>query len=212
MIIKNIMKHNPVCVTENMSLTDVKAIMTKENVTTVPVLDNDSNMVGVLSKDDLMKADPSAATTLDIYEIGYLLSKIKAKKIMEKNVITVQETEVVEEVARIMADKDLSALPVMAKDMIVGMINKSDIFHAMTTLFGAWKDGVRATFELDEKPGQMAILAQSIADLNGNIVSIVTSDGIDVNHRQCTCKVQGITKDQLQKIIIDIGAQLEDIR
>ena len=212
MIIKNIMKHNPICVTENMSLTDVKAIMTKEAATTVPVLDDDSNMVGVISKDDLMKADPSAATTLDVYEIGYLLSKIKAKKIMEKNVVTVQETEVVEEVARIMADKDLSALPVMANNILVGIVNKADIFHTMTTMFGAWKDGVRATFELDEKPGQMAKLAQAIADLNGNIVSIVTSDGTDIKHRGCTCKVQGITKSQLEKIITEVGAQLIDIR
>ena len=206
------MKHNPICVTENMSLTDVKAIMIKEAVTTVPVLDDDSNMIGIISKDDLMKADPSSATTLDVYEIGYLLSKIKAKKIMEKNIVTVQETEVVEEVARIMADKDLSALPVMANNTLVGMINKADIFHAMTSMFGAWKDGVRATFELDEKPGQIAKLAQAIADLDGNIVSVVTSEGIDVKHRQCTCKVNGITKEQLEKIIIQVGAILEYIR
>ncbi len=212
MIIKNIMKKNPVCVTEDMSLTDVKAIMTKESVSTVPVLDDSSNMVGIISKDDLMKADPSSATTLDVYEIGYLLSKIKAKKIMEKNVVSVQETEVVEEVARIMADKDLSALPVMSNNTIVGMINKVDIFHSMTSMFGAWKNGVRATFELNEKPGQIAKLAQAIADLNGNIVSLVTSEGIDIKHRQCTCKVNGITKEQLEKIINQVEAILEDIR
>ena len=79
-------------------------------------------------------------------------------------------------------------------------------------MFGARHRGVRASFSLDEKPGQIAHFAKAIADLNGNIVSLVTAEGEDVKHRRCTIKVSDIAKDDLIRIIKDIGAVLEDIR
>lgn len=212
MIIANIMKKNPICVTPDMSLTDVRAIMAKEGVGKIPVLDKNENLVGIITKKDLMKADPSLATTLDVYEIGYLLSKLRVEKIMVKDVAIVKDTEVIEEAARIMADKDISCLPVMKGSSVVGIVTQRDLFSAFVTMFGARYKGVRATFELDEKPGQIANLAQAIADLNCNIVSLVTNDGHDAIHRRCTCKVEGISIEQLTKIMGDVGAVLEDIR
>ncbi len=212
MIIETIMKRNPVYVTPDMSLTEVREIMSKEGIEKIPVLDDDSNLVGIITKKDLMKADPSSATTLDMYEISYLLSKIKVKKIMTKDVLFVQDTEVIEEAARIMADKNVGCLPVMRDSTVVGMVTETDLFHAMTEMFGAWHKGVRITFELDEKPGQIAKLAQAIASNNGNIVSLITSDGVDVKHKRCTCKTVGISIDELKKIMNEMNAIVEDIR
>ncbi len=212
MIIATIMKRNPICVDADMSLTDLRALMTKESVEKIPVLDDDSNVIGIVTKKDLMKADPSSATTLDMYELSYLLSKIKVKKIMVKEVHSVQETEVIEEAARIMADKGIGCLPIMHGSTLVGMVTETDIFHAMINMFGARNNGVRITFELDEKPGQIAKIAHSIAERNGNIISLVTSEGIDIKHKRCTCKITGVSVDELKKILDDMGAIVEDIR
>ncbi len=212
MIIETIMKRNPVYVTPEMSLTEVRDLMVKEEIEHFPVLDEDSNLVGIVTKKDLMKADPSSATTLDVYEIGYLLSKIKVKKIMIKEVLSVKVTEVIEEAARIMADKGIGCLPVMRDSNVVGMVTKTDLFNAMTGMFGAWHKGVRITFELDEKPGQIAKLAQAIANHNGNIISLITSEGVDVKHKRCTCKTTGISIEELKKIMESMGAIVEDIR
>ncbi len=212
MIIETIMKRNPVYVTPDMSLTDVREIMVKEGLEKFPVLDDDSNLVGIITKKDLMKADPSSATTLDVYEISYLLSKIKVKKIMIKDVLFVQETEVIEEAARIMADKNVGCLPVMRGNAVVGMVTETDLFHAMIEMFGAWHKGVRITFELDEKPGQIAKLAQAIANHNGNIISLITSEGVDVKHKRCTCKTVGISIEELKKIMEEMNATVEDMR
>ncbi len=212
MIIETIMKRNPVYVTPDMNLTDVRELMNKEGLEKFPVLDEDSNLVGIITKKDLMKADPSSATTLDMYELSYLLSKIKVKKIMVKDVLTVLENEVIEEAARIMADKNVGCLPVMKDKAVVGMVTETDLFHAMTEMFGAWHKGVRITFELDEKPGQIAKLAQAIASHNGNIVSLITSEGADVKHKRCTCKTVGIDIEELKKIMSDMNAIVEDIR
>lgn len=212
MIIANVMTKNPSFVRPDMSVTEVREIMSRENIGKLPVLDKHDRLVGIITKKDLVKAGPSAATTLDMYEISYLLSKLTVEKVMEKHVITVQENEVVEEAARIMADKGVGCLPVLKDDLLVGIITESDLFRVFVDMFGARHNGVRCVFSMDEKPGQLAKVATEIADLGGNIVSLVTCDGDDMSKRRCTCKICGITKDQLESIFTKLKITFEDIR
>jgi hypothetical protein len=90
MIIASVMTRNPLYVRPEMTVTEVRELMTKEKVGKLPVLDKHDNLVGIVTKKDLVNAGPSAATTLDMYEISYLLSKLKVEKVMEKNVVTVK--------------------------------------------------------------------------------------------------------------------------
>ena len=113
MIIANVMTRNPIFVSPDMSVNDARALMTREKIGKLPVLDKNNRLVGIVTKKDLVKAGPSAATSLDMYEISYLLSKLKVETVMERNVLTVQQTEVVEEAARIMADSQVGCLPVI---------------------------------------------------------------------------------------------------
>ena len=212
MIVANVMTRNPVFVSPEMSVNDARALMTREKITKLPVLDKNNRLVGIITKKDLVKAGPSAATTLDMYEISYLLSKLKVEKEMEKNVLTVQQTEVVEEAARIMADSAVGCLPVMKGDLLVGIITETDLFRAFINMFGARHDGVRATFQLEEKPGMLANLSRAIADKNGNIVALVTFEGDDMTKKRCTCKASGVDKQTMEEILGATEAIIEDIR
>jgi acetoin utilization protein AcuB len=148
-----------------------------------------------------------------MYEISYLLTTIKVSKIMIKNVITVNENEVVEEAARIMADKNIGCLPVMKDSLLVGIITDSDLFRVFTNAFGARHKGVRFVISLGEHPGQIAKVTGAVAAQNGNIVSLVTTEGDDTAHRRVTMKVEGITKQQAEAIIKNFpDVTLEDIR
>ena len=160
----------------------------------------------------MAKASPSDATTLDIFEIGYLLSKLKVEKIMTKNVVSVQENEVVEEAARIMADNDVGCLPVLKGDLLVGIITESDLFREFVDMFGARYNGVRITAILNEKPGQLAKFTTFIAEAGGNIVSLVTSEADDLSKRCCTCKVTGLTKEEVEEAFKKTGAEITDVR
>lgn len=212
MIVSSVMKRNPVFVHPDMSVTDAKALMTKEGIGKLPVLDKNNKLVGIITSKDLALTGPSEATTLDMYEISYLLSKRKIEKIMVKNVISVQENEVVEEAARIMADEGISCLPVMKGDLLVGIITDRDLFHTFVDMFGARYKGVRITILMDEKPGQMAKFTQAIADAGGNIVSVVTSEAENLSKRRCTCKVGNVSSEIVEDAVKATGAVLEDIR
>lgn len=212
MIVKNVMAKNPVCIAPDASVTDAKALMNKHKIGKLPVVDKANRLVGILTKNDLSKAGPSEATTLDMFEIGYLLSKLTVSKVMNKNVITVAENETVEECARIMVDNQIGCVPVMDGNVLVGIITESDLFNLFTDMFGARESGVRASLKMEDKPGAIANLAEEIARQNGNIISIVTRECQDKENRKVTVKVTGLSVPQFEEILNKIGIKAEDLR
>jgi len=213
MLVSNIMTRNPVYIHPELSLTDARSLMDKQRIGHLPVLNKNNELVGLITRADLLKAGPSSATTLDMYEISYLLSKLTVEKIMEKTVIIVQENEVVEEAARIMADQGIGCLPVMNGPILTGIITDTDIFHFFINAYGARHKGIRITINFKEKPGQLAAFTSVIAEKGGNIVASVSSEGNDVAHRRATFKITGLSRAVVEEAAKNLdGAEIEDIR
>ncbi|MBS7260266.1 MAG: CBS domain-containing protein [Treponema sp.] len=212
MIIRDVMTKSPVTVTEETSVTEAKALMNKNNFSKLPVLDKSKRLVGIITKNDIQKASPSDATTLDMFELGYVLSKLTVGKFMTKKVITIQETEVIEEAARIMVDNNIGCIPVMEDDVLVGIVTESDLFRLFTEIFGARNSGVRAVISMQDKPGMLARITTQIADLKGNLVSVVTREVKNKDVRRSTIKVTGITIEQMENILKSAEAEIIDIR
>ncbi|GMO59446.1 MAG: CBS and ACT domain-containing protein [Termitinemataceae bacterium] len=212
MIVSNIMTKNPITVRGDISVSEARTLMDKEDISCLPVLDKSNQLSGIATKEDFLKAGPSMATTLDMYEISYILSKIKIEKIMTKKIFTVQDSEVIEEAARIMSDNDLNCVPVLRGTLLVGIITVSDLFKFFVTAFGARHNGVRLSFSMEEKPGQLAKLTKSIADKGGNIVSFISQEGDDMTQRKGTLKITGIDKSVVESIMQEATAEVLDIR
>jgi acetoin utilization protein AcuB len=213
MIVSRVMTRNPVFVNPDMSVTEAHSLMDREKIGRLPVLDKNNVLVGIVTKKDLLKAGPSPATSLDMYEISYLLAKLKVEKIMERNVVTVDENEVVEEAARIMADRDISCLPVMKGNLLVGIITSKDLLGVFINAFGARHPGVRITFSMKEQPGQLAKFAGAVAEKGGSIVSFLSSEGEDLSRLRVTCKITGIDRAQVEAAVETVpGSEIEDIR
>jgi acetoin utilization protein AcuB len=131
------MTRNPITITPDVTVPEAQAIMRREKIQRLPVVDNKGQLVGIVTSLDLIHASPSPATSLDIYEMHYLLSKLHVEKVMTKNVITVTQDLPIEEAARIMVDNKISGLPVMRGDILVGIITETDLFKLFIELFGA---------------------------------------------------------------------------
>jgi len=213
MIISRVMTKNPFFIHPDMPINEVQSLLHAKKIGHLPVLDKNNALAGLLTKKDLIKAAPSSATSLDMFEISYLISKMTARDVMQKTVITVGENEVVEEAARIMADNDIGCLPVMREKLLVGIITDTDLFHFFLNAFGVRHPGVRITCSIPEKPGQLARLTPAIAEKGGNVVAFVTSEGDDMSHRRLTLKISGISLQNAQAIIKSFPEiELEDIR
>ncbi|HDM69786.1 MAG TPA: CBS domain-containing protein, partial [Thermotogales bacterium] len=124
---------------------------------------------------DLLYASPSMATTLDIWELHYLLSKLKVKEIMTKEVITVREDDSIVKAALEMAENKVGALPVLNEaGNLVGIITETDIFKIFIEMMGTRRNGVRYTFETEDRPGLIKDLSKIVYDSGGSIISFVT--------------------------------------
>lgn len=212
MMVSNVMTRNPLYIHPEMSVPDARAFMKKEKIGRLPVLDKDNKLVGIVTERDLINASPSVATTLDMYEMSYLLSKLKVEKVMQKKVITIDENVVVEEAARIMVDNSISALPVMRGDALVGIVSDGDLYKIFINLFGARQEGVRLTMYLPDKPGELQKVAQAVAEKEGNVISLVICEGCDVTNKMCILKVGNITKESLLDAVKPFAIEIVDIR
>ncbi len=212
MLVNERMTHNPVTVRQDTSLYDALKIMRDNKVRRLPVLSKEGKLVGIVSEKDLLYASPSPATSLSVWEINYLTSKIMISDLMTKEVITIAEDCPMEEAARIMVDHRIGGLPVMREDQLVGIVTETDLFRIFLELLGAREQGTRFTLLVPEKKGMLAAIGQRITELGGNIVALGTFLGEDPSNRLLTLKVQDVDKNDLWPKLEELGIELVDVR
>lgn len=205
------MSHPVITIPPDMSIIDALSLMKRERIRRTPVVDG-GELVGIISDKDLLNASPSPATSLSIWEMNYLLSKITVQDVMTRDVLTVSEDTPIEEAARIMADSKIGGLPVMRAGQVVGIITETDLFKIFLELMGAREQGVRVTVEVENKPGELARLTQQVASLGGNFIAFGQFMGDEPTNQVVTFKVAGLGESEVRQTLETIAAKVVDIR
>jgi acetoin utilization protein AcuB len=119
------------------SITEAFRIMKENNIRRLPVI-KDQELIGIVTLSDLNQASPSAATSLSIHELNYILAKTKIKDILPRNqqVITIKSNNYIETAAKIMRQHRISGLPVIDEGQLVGIVTETDIFDALIDILG----------------------------------------------------------------------------
>jgi acetoin utilization protein AcuB len=212
MFVGSRMKHPVITIGPKTSLDDALSLMNKEHIRRLPVVDQSGSLVGIVTELDLLKASPSAATSLSVWEIKSLLSSFPVEKIMTRDVFTVTEDMPLEEAARIMSDHKIGGMPVVRGESVVGIITETDIFNAFLEVLGAREAGLRLTVELGKGPGILAKLSQAIFETGGNILSTGSFLGEDSKTSQMVFRIEGVNDKDLLKAIKPFVSRVVDIR
>ncbi len=214
MLVRNRMTHEPITVTEDTAVDKALEMMREADVRRFPVLNKRGKLVGMVAEKDLLYASPSPATSLSIYEIAYLLSKIKVGDVMTHDVISVTADTPLEEAARIMVDNEVSGLPVLDEGKLVGIITETDMFRIFLEMFGARESGVRVSLLVPEGKGVLAKITTRVADIGGNIVSLGTLLGDDPSNRDITLRVNDVSEETLVTALEGLGLDIRilDVR
>lgn len=205
------MSHPVISVTPETPVHDALALFKKEHIRRAPVMKN-GKLLGIISESDLLNASPSPATSLSVWEMNYLMSKVTVKNVMTKKVKTIDVNTPIEEAARVMADSKIGGMPVVRSGKIVGMITETDLFKIFLELMGARTKALRVTALVDEKPGQLAKVTKAIAEAGGNFLSFGMFSGPDTSSRVITFKVEGMSKDAITKTLSNVVKKFWDIR
>lgn len=211
MLVGERMSKPVISITPDMAVQDALALFRKEHIRRAPVIHN-GKLVGIVSDKDLLNASPSPVTSLSVWEINYLISKIKVSEVMTRKVVTAQVDTPIEEAARIMADNKFGGLPVVEDGKVVGIITETDLFKIFLELMGAREKGVRVTAQIDDVPGQLAKLTKGIADAGGDFVAFGQFTGPDAGSKLVTFKVAGLTRDAVKEAVESSVKKFWDIR
>lgn len=123
------MTQEVITITPDTSLKEAHDIMNEKGIRRLPVVTH-GKILGIVTLGDIRGAEPSRASSLSIWEVHHLLTKLKVSEIMTRNPATIQQTASIGEAARIMLEKKFSGLPVVDdEDHLVGIITESDIFR-----------------------------------------------------------------------------------
>src|SRR5699024_2799743 len=140
------------------------------------------------------EATPSTATTLSVYELNYLLARMRVREVMTRPVISIGPDEPIEQAALLMEEHRVSGLPVMADGELVGILTITDLLRAITIFLGPREGGTRVTVDVPDEPGVLARVAQAAAP--SNIVASVTSSVVEGQRRRLVLRVIGNEADR----------------
>ena len=198
MLVKDWMTTDLVTIDQDESMDKAIRLMKERSIRKLPVMKK-HKLVGIVTDRDIKRASASDATTLDIHELLYLISKIKVKNIMTRDPVSVPPDFTVEETAEMLLKRKISGVPVVdSEETLVGIITESDIFKVLISLTGVGKRGVQLAFRVEDRSGSIKEVADIIREYGGRMISILsTTDKVPQGYRNVYIRSFGIERAEI---------------
>lgn len=142
----DIMNREVITISHDATVKDLARLLAIHQISGVPVVDDSGTVIGVVTESDLIYQTkkvhiPTVIAILD--SVFYLenpdkmedeMKKISGAKVADictRNPVTVVETTPLDEIATIMAERNMHTLPVMKDGVLMGVIGKRDIIRTL---------------------------------------------------------------------------------
>ena len=135
-LVRHYMSYEPVTITPDQNLLEVHRIMGWKRIRVLPVIDESENLIGIITRTDVMSADPSR-----LYNRGNQAQSLKVQlqsvqDAMTSDPITISENAPITEAARLMRTHKFHSLPVVNEhNKLIGIITDSDLFRLIVMKF-----------------------------------------------------------------------------
>ena len=172
MYIGRIMHTDLVTVPPETTLVEARDLIEKNRIAHLLVVNKKGKLVGILSDRDLKQNWASPATSLSAHELHYLLQKVQVGMIMVKTVVTVSPDTTIERAAYVMQTNNISALPVMKGEELVGIITSHDVMAVLLQAIGISDDSMRLGVLVDDTIGRLADVTAILKQEQINIQSL----------------------------------------
>lgn len=200
MLVQHWMTRDVVTVEANTPFLEARLLLREKRIRHLPVVER-GKLIGVITDRDLKEAAPSGATTLDVYELNYLLLQMKVRDLIKRELVTVKPTNSVEKAALLMHDHKIGCLPVVDEaGSLVGMITETDLLAVMVEILGYKEKGTRIAFQMPDRPEACQELVHVLRDFRLDFRSIVsTALHTRPGFRDFVIRVKGEQADALVK-------------
>jgi len=125
------MTKNPITIEQDQSVIEAIHLLKEKNIRRLPVMKK-GKLVGLVTEKMLYGYMPAKATSLDQWELHYLLSKTPVKAAMNPKPHTVASDTPIAEVARLLRDRKLNGVLVVGeKGDLVGLLTTTNALEAL---------------------------------------------------------------------------------
>ncbi len=122
--VMDFLKKEPITISPNASLREAAKLMKEHGIGFLPVIDEEGNLVGVLSERDIT------------YAFGEGRENSKVSEVMRKNVIKVREDDTVAMAARLLSEYGIRHLVVVDREgKLKGVFSIKDLTYGEGALF-----------------------------------------------------------------------------
>lgn len=169
MLVQDIMTKNVVAIDPEMPISDVNKLMEQRNIRHFPILEK-LQLIGIVSDRDIRvvgSEHPKAPKGVTL--------KDHVRRIMKSPVLTAHPLDPIEEAAKVLRENKIGAMPVLNGDELVGIVTGIDFLEAMVKMTGVYGATTRLEVEVDNRPGSLAHVLESIAKKKVNVSSVMTT-------------------------------------
>ena len=143
---EEIMTRKVVTVNKNLPIKELSKLFIQNRFNGVPVVDDDGNVIGVVTQGDLIEQNKNLhiPTVITLFDAVLFLDSekkfesdvkkltgTKVEDIYHKHAVSVSPNANISEITTLMAEKDVHTLPVLDGEKLVGVIGKRDVIRAM---------------------------------------------------------------------------------
>lgn len=125
-VVRNWMTAKPITINPRTTLPEAQQLMLEHHIRRLAVVDK-GNLVGIVTWRDINRAQPWDGSSLSLYELNFMQSRLTAREFMSPAVITISPDATIGEAAGLMVEHKIGGLPVVEDGKLVGMISETDI-------------------------------------------------------------------------------------
>ncbi|MED3662529.1 acetoin utilization AcuB family protein [Ureibacillus sp. FSL K6-8385] len=205
MIVEQIMKTEVYTLTPENTLNDALNMMRDKNIRHIPIVDEEGNIVGLITSHDVKNALPSCVKEEDACSIY----ETPIEKFMVKDIILGHPLDFVEDVAMTFYESKISCLPIVSGGKLVGIVTTSDLLNAYIELTGAHQPSSKIDIRLKDKVGTLADVLILFKKHYANVLSIlVFPDAEHENSRIISIRVRMMNPLPIIKDLRDHGYEV----
>ena len=203
MRVKNRMTPNPVTANPKTNYNEALRLMKQNHIRHLPIVDKKGVPVGIVTQGDMLRAEPSPVTTLNVFEIASFLDNVTMETLMTSPVLAVDEFCSITNAANFMLINEIDSLLVMRDEALVGIITIADIFKTFIEITGGGQSGSRIEAKMPIQKGHLAPFVQALSNAGSFIVSLAISN--DEDYGFLDVKERGGDEDEMRKELDKLG-------
>jgi acetoin utilization protein AcuB len=207
-LVQDIMQRDVIAMSPTTPLARLVSVLQRRGIRHLPVTDG-GRLVGIISDRDLKSAIASVTTSGSAAPLLHL-DQLTAADIMARSVVTIAPMFAVEEAARLMVTRKISALPVTEDGHLVGIVTDSDVLHLFVRALGVTEPTSRIDVALGADAHALDRVVHAVTRASAVISSIMTMTSPVTGLREAMIRLATINPGPAIKALEADGFAIRD--